>query len=60
MADRVLLINEGKLVFDGAPEELKENGSMEQPFYRLTNYQSPAEDQETVPAEMAGAPGEEA
>ncbi len=60
VADRVLLINEGKLVFDGAPEELKENGSMEQSFYRLTNYQSPAAKQEAVPAEMAGAPGEEA
>ena len=60
VADRVLLINEGKLVFDGTPEELKENGSMEQPFYRLTNYQSPAAEQEAVDAEVAGAPGEEA
>ena len=60
VADRVLLINEGQLVFDGEPEELKENGSMEQPFYRLTKYQSPAAKQEAVPAEMAGAPGEEA
>jgi ABC-2 type transport system ATP-binding protein len=37
-ADRVLLISEGSLVFDGTPEELKEGGSMEEPFYRLTNY----------------------
>ena len=36
VADRVLLINQGKLVFDGLPEDLKENGSLEQKFYRLT------------------------
>ena len=41
VADRVLLINEGKLVFDGTPDELKEGGSLEQPFYRLTQYRSP-------------------
>jgi ABC-2 type transport system ATP-binding protein len=38
VADRVILISEGVLVFDGLPEELKEDGSMEEPFYRLTNY----------------------
>ncbi len=38
VADRVILISEGSLVFDGLPEELKEDGSMEEPFYRLTNY----------------------
>jgi ABC-2 type transport system ATP-binding protein len=38
VADRVILISEGSLVFDGTPEALQENGSMEQPFYRLTNY----------------------
>ena len=38
VADRVILISEGGLVFDGLPEELKEDGSMEEPFYRLTNY----------------------
>ncbi|RMF57987.1 MAG: ABC transporter ATP-binding protein [Calditrichaeota bacterium] len=38
VADRVLFIHNGRLVFDGTPEELKENGSLEEPFYRLTNY----------------------
>jgi len=38
VADRVLLISEGSLVFDGTPDELKEDGSIEKPFYRLTNY----------------------
>ena len=36
IADRVLLINNGRLVFDGKPNELKENGSLEKSFYRLT------------------------
>ena len=36
-ADRVLLVDSGRLVFDGTLAELRENGSIEQPFYRLTN-----------------------
>ena len=60
VADRVLLINEGKLVFDGTPEELKEDGSLEQPFYRLTNPQSSEAGQEAVRNEAAATPGEEA
>jgi ABC-2 type transport system ATP-binding protein len=36
VADRVLLVNEGRLVFDGPPSELEEGGSLEEPFYRLT------------------------
>jgi ABC-2 type transport system ATP-binding protein len=36
VAARVLLIHNGSLVFDGTPEDLKEAGSLEQPFYRLT------------------------
>lgn len=38
VADHVLLIHNGGLIFDGTPEELKENGSLERPFYRMTNY----------------------
>lgn len=37
-ADRVLLIDEGRLIFDGTPAELRKDGSLEEPFYRLTNY----------------------
>ena len=37
VADRVLLINEGRLVFDGKPGELREDGSLEKQFYRLTS-----------------------
>ena len=38
VADRVLFIHDGKLVFDGTAEELKEGGSLEEPFYRMTGY----------------------
>jgi ABC-2 type transport system ATP-binding protein len=41
VADRVIFIHNGRLVFDGAPDELKEGGSMEQPFYRLTQDRPP-------------------
>ena len=41
VADRVLFLNEGKLIFDGNPEELKESDSLEEPFYRMTNYGQP-------------------
>ncbi len=36
IAERVIFVHEGKLVFDGTPAELKENGSLETSFYRLT------------------------
>ena len=41
VADRVLLVNSGSLVFDGPVDELKEDGSLEQPFYRLTGGGAP-------------------
>ncbi len=41
IADRVLFIHEGRLIFDGTPEELRENDSLEEPFYRMTNYGRP-------------------
>jgi ABC-2 type transport system ATP-binding protein len=36
LADRVLLISAGALVFDGTPQAMQENGSLEEPFYKLT------------------------
>lgn len=36
VANRVLLVHNGEMLFDGTPEELKEGGSLELPFYRLT------------------------
>ena len=41
-ADRVLLVHSGRLVYDGALAELEENGSIEEPFYRLTNRGAPS------------------
>ncbi len=38
VANRILLIHEGRLVFDGRPDELKQEGTMEEKFYSLTNY----------------------
>ena len=45
VADRVLLVNSGRLVFDGTIDDLKEDGSLERPFYRLTT------DHEQLPPE---------
>lgn len=36
IADHVLFIHNGRLVFEGSPEELREDGSLESKFYRLT------------------------
>ena len=41
VGDRVLLVHDGRLVFDGLPGELQEDGSLEKPFYRLTNFGKP-------------------
>jgi len=38
VADRILLIHNGQLVFDGTSEELRQNRSMEESFYEMTNY----------------------
>ena len=37
VADRALLIHDGRLVFDGSPAELAEAGSLEECFYRYTH-----------------------
>jgi ABC-2 type transport system ATP-binding protein len=47
IADYVIFVDNGKLVFKGHPDELKENNSLEQPFYKLTNYGKPQEPVET-------------
>ncbi len=49
-ADRVLLVNSGQLVFDGTVGELEENGSLEQPFYRLTGGASNSDDLTASPS----------
>ena len=47
MADRVLFVHNGRLIFDGTPDELREDGSLEEPFYRLTDYGRPVTTKET-------------
>jgi len=42
VAGRVLLVNDGQLVFDGSPDDLKQAESMEESFYRMTNFGRPA------------------
>lgn len=41
VADRLLLVNSGRLVFDGSVAELKREGTLEQSFYRLTGDSTP-------------------
>jgi ABC-2 type transport system ATP-binding protein len=38
VSDRVLLIHNGRLVFDGTPAELQTQKSLEETFYELTDY----------------------
>lgn len=36
VADRVLFVHDGRMIFDGSPRELMEDGSLEKSFYRMT------------------------
>jgi ABC-type multidrug transport system ATPase subunit len=36
MADRIILINQGRLIFEGTPEELKNEPSLDSWFNRQT------------------------
>ncbi len=42
IADYVLFVHNGRMVFEGTPAELKEDGSLEEPFYRLTHLDATA------------------
>ncbi len=57
VADRVLLIHTGRLVFDGTPADLVENGSLEEPFYRLTNRGRPPGSAQSSPGDAQASPG---
>ena len=37
VADYVLFVHNGRMVFEGTPAELKDGTSLEKPFYRLTH-----------------------
>lgn len=41
VAERVLLIHDGRLVFDGHASDLEKGATLEQTFYRMTNFGRP-------------------
>ncbi len=59
IADRVLFIHNGKLIFDGTPEKLRENDSLEDPFYRMTSYGRSSASQRAPTPMTAQSSGEE-
>ena len=62
VADRVLLVHEGKLVFDGKPDDLKGDYSMEERFYLLTGHgdgrASSVQLDQSSPTQGIDSPGE--
>lgn len=48
IAERILLVNDGRLLFDGTAQELRKGDSLEQAFYRLTGH---------IPAKASGQQG---
>ncbi len=60
VADRVLLIHAGRLLYDGPRVDLEQNGSLEEPFYRLTREPTADADPRTPPVASGDAtpPGE--
>ena len=56
VADRVLFVHNGRMIFDGSPAELMEDGSLEGSFYRMTQARV---EENAVPA-AAGPADEEA
>ena len=64
VADRVIMISGGEIVYDGLPADMLEAGeTMEQAFYRLTGNAAPApkvlHDPEAPPDEPAASPEED-
>lgn len=57
VADRVLLVNGGRLVFDGVPADLERDGSMEETFYRLTGGGDDASASNGAGPNESGSPG---
>ena len=53
VADRVLLVNGGRLIFDGVPADLERDGSLEDTFYEMTGMSNGAGAK--APANGAGA-----
>ncbi len=58
VADRVLFVHDGRLIYDGTPEDLKENGSLEEPFHRMTRKEKSAADEPPEEATAAEPPAQ--
>ena len=58
VADRVLFIHDGRLIYDGTPEDLKENDSLEEPFHRMTQKEAPTEEEPSVEPAAVEPPAE--
>lgn len=56
VCDHVILINEGRVVFDGTPAEMAASGSLEDAFHALTRPLMPAEPSAAEPDAGAGSP----
>jgi len=60
VADRVLFVHNGRLAFDGSADELRSEGSLEKPFYEMTDYgrvEAPPVGDEKSPPQAEGQPG---
>ena len=58
VADRVLVVNGGRMVFDGVPSDLQRDGSLEDTFYKLTGPGGSVEAAASVEASGNGAASE--
>ncbi len=58
VADRVLFVHDGRLIYDGTPADLKENDSLEEPFHRMTRKDKSAEDEQPEEATAAEPPAQ--
>ena len=58
VADRVLFVHDGRLIYDGTPADLKENDSLEEPFHRMTRKDKSAEDEPLEEATAAEPPAQ--
>ena len=56
VADHVILIDEGRIVFDGTPDEMAAGESLEDAFYRLTSGVAETAEAEAAPALASGPP----
>ncbi len=60
IADHVLFIHNGRLIFDGPPKDLMEDGSLEKPFYRLTHNEAATAKAPSITNNEAQKGGEDA